>query len=313
MKSFDLAGKKFGIWTAIQPERTTKRGVYWLCQCECGNQKVVLATELNRGKHSSCNKCTPPNQTHGMRYVPEYKTWLHMKDRCNNPNNKNYYHYGGRGIKVCERWQESFENFYQDMGPRPGRGYSVDRINNSGDYEPSNTRWATQRQQANNSRKNVRVTFNGETKTVAQWARKIGLDSNALLYRIQAGWDVERALTEPAEPFEERILTHNGKSQNMAQWAREIGINTTTLHMRINTYGWSVERALTEPVDASKIRLITFNGETKSLSEWAKELGINPTTLSNRINNLGWSVERALSTPLNKNMSRSQDWRSRDS
>jgi hypothetical protein len=119
-----------------------------------------------------------------------------MRTRCTNPNVPNYKDYGGRGIAVCERWR-SFEAFLADMGPRPGLGYSIERINNDGDYEPGNCRWADRAQQSNNRRNNRLLTWNGETKTLAEWSRTTGLDYAALLARLNRGWSVERALSTP--------------------------------------------------------------------------------------------------------------------
>lgn len=123
------------------------------------------------------------------------KTWESMIRRCQNPADKDFHRYGARGIKVCERWM-SYANFVADMNPRP-TGKTLDRINNDGHYEPSNCRWATRREQDNNRRSNHRITFNGETKTIAEWARATGIKVGRLYDRlITEGWTVERALSE---------------------------------------------------------------------------------------------------------------------
>lgn len=120
-----------------------------------------------------------------------------MLDRCRNHNNSDFFYYGGRGIKVCDRWKNSFENFLEDMGERPKRT-SIDRIDNNGNYEPGNCRWATKKEQNNNQRSNINLTFNGKTQTTAQWADELGMNSGTVRYRVnKLGWSAEKALTTP--------------------------------------------------------------------------------------------------------------------
>jgi hypothetical protein len=133
--------------------------------------------------------------THGMTGTPEYQAWRNMYQRCTNPNNPQYDLYGERGVKVCGRWLESFDNFYADMGPRPGRHYSIDRIDTNGDYEPGNCRWATAVQQSNNKRDNRVIEHNGESHTLTEWAAIAGLSKSGLRWRLGNGWPVDDALT----------------------------------------------------------------------------------------------------------------------
>lgn len=164
----DLTGKRFGRWTvlAIHPERYRRAGAsfdLWLCKCDCGTKRVVLGSNLRRGKSTSCGRCiareklrkrvTKHGHTSGGRCTSIYGRWKDMRQRCFNPNNPRYPDYGGREpipVTVCERWRK-FENYYADMGDPP-YGKSIDRINNDGDYEPSNCHWATKSMQVANRR-----------------------------------------------------------------------------------------------------------------------------------------------------------------
>jgi len=118
---------------------------------------------------------------------------MDLKSRCNNPKVRNYNRYGGRGIKVCDRWNE-FENFLEDMGLRPSPNHSIDRINNDGNYEPGNCKWSDRAQQGANKSNNIRLVYNGESKTASEWARLTGVKYRTLLCRIKRGWDAERII-----------------------------------------------------------------------------------------------------------------------
>ena len=151
-------GDKYDRLTIVKEvENINMKNVrFFLCSCECGNQKVIALNSLRRGDTKSCG-CyrkqivTERSVTHGLWGQPLYNTWVNMKQRCYNPNFRDYKNWGGRGIKVCDRWINSFSNFINDMGERPD-GKSLDRINNDGDYEPSNCRWATSKEQIKNQR-----------------------------------------------------------------------------------------------------------------------------------------------------------------
>ena len=135
---------------------------------------------------------------HGLAGTSINDCYHSMKSRCYNKNDKDYALYGGRGIKVCKRWRDSFEAFFEDMGPKPSPKYSLDRYpNKDGDYEPGNCRWATWREQQNNRRNNRRLTLNGKTHTITQWERITGISNHTIRARIRMGWSVEKALTTP--------------------------------------------------------------------------------------------------------------------
>lgn len=145
-------------------------------------------------------------KTHGYSHAvngaptPEYKAWASMKQRCLNLSAVDYPKYGGRGIKICERWLASFSNFLEDMGPRPLR-HSLDRVNNDGDYEPSNCRWSTHREQNANSRNCRYLEFNGERRLLGHWATELGISDYRLSWRLAHGWTVERTLTTPTRKW----------------------------------------------------------------------------------------------------------------
>lgn len=178
--------------------------VTFLATCDCGNSIICLGRNLRSTSVSSCG-CLRKEmlrlgpiaaRKHGMHLSRTYCSWQHIKRRCNNRAAREYPHYGGRGIAVCSRWMNSFENFLEDMGEVPP-DMSIDRINNDGNYEPSNCRWATPRQQALNKRSNCVLTFKGKTMTVTEWADKLGMIAHSLQNRIGRGWSTERALTTP--------------------------------------------------------------------------------------------------------------------
>lgn len=136
--------------------------------------------------------------THGMRYFQEYKVWTDMKSRCLNKKDTGFRNYGGRGIKVCNRWLK-FENFYFDMGEIPSKGYRLDRIDNDSNYSKLNCRWATKSQQERNKRTNRVLSHNGRTMCVTAWAECLGFNPVTLFVRLNRGWSVARTLTKPVE------------------------------------------------------------------------------------------------------------------
>lgn len=178
--------------------KASNGGSMWNIECACGTPMVVWAESFKRGV--LCRKCrnallAAHRTTHGMRYRSEYKIWMGMLLRCRDPKNRNWRLYGGRGITVCERWQEKFENFFEDMGPRP-KGTSLDRIDNNKGYSPENCRWATLKTQANNRRTNRTITFNGRTQTYKQWADELGLSPTTIRIRSLSGWPIWKVLSK---------------------------------------------------------------------------------------------------------------------
>ena len=169
----------------------------WVCKCDCGNIRSVYLTHLRGGKTVSCGchsaeACGNRMRTHGMSSTATYRVWRGLLSRCRNPSVKGYKDYGGRGIKVCDRWL-SFESFLQDMGKRPA-GKSIDRIDPNGDYEPNNCRWATADEQQSNKRSNVFVEIDGVVRTQSQWQRILGVPYSTLSLRISKGMSPKDAL-----------------------------------------------------------------------------------------------------------------------
>jgi hypothetical protein len=197
-----LPGTRIAHWTVLgyshkEIHGRTHRQYFW-CRCDCGREKQVLWADLQRGGTSSCLWCATVR--HGgyrnQRASPEYATWCAMHSRCRRPRNASYARYGGRGIRVCERWN-SFENFLADMGPRPSLAHQIDRVDNNGNYEPSNCKWSSISEQANNRCTNRNITVGGETLTVVQWAHRLGVSTRVIWWRLGAGWSEEQAVTEP--------------------------------------------------------------------------------------------------------------------
>ncbi len=215
MGSFiDITGEKFGRWTAIA--RTLKdRGSYWDVVCECGSSGSVDGSALRSGATLSCGcynrEVNSARKTHGGRNKPEYQIWCAMKQRCINPNHIEYPRYGARGIKLCPEWFDDFGAFYAELGDRPSRAHSIDRIDNNKDYQPRNCRWANLETQNNNKRNNLIVEYQGLKLPIFYAAQKAGAGVTARLAgdRLRNGWSVSRALETPVRP-----------TKPYSQWAR---------------------------------------------------------------------------------------------
>ncbi len=191
----EMAGRTYGHLTVVKRDGANKlQQARWLCTCVCGKSVTALGAKLRNGSTTSCG-CMKgkANRTHGQRGTPTHNTWCAMKQRCNYAQSKQYPAYGGRGITVCARWNDSFENFLADMGERP-KGMTIDRIDSDGNYEPKNCRWATDPDQQRNRRSTILVERNGVTKCVKDWCDELGLKPDAVYGRIRRGATPSEAL-----------------------------------------------------------------------------------------------------------------------
>lgn len=191
----DLAGNRYGDLTVLSYVRTSTKGASWLCICDCGNETTVRANSLRKGHTKSCG-CLQIKKarTHGLSHSAEYRAWDAMKRRCLNKRTRFYSLYGGRGIKVCDRWKQDFQAFFDDMGARPSPRHSIDRIDNDGDYEPENCRWALQTDQIRNRRNSIRFAVMGELLTQSEMADRYGIPFGTLRSRLRRGWSIDRAI-----------------------------------------------------------------------------------------------------------------------
>lgn len=192
----DMSGRRFGRLLVIGRAANSGRGVRWECQCDCGQRKVVPGDSLRCGKSKSCGclqreTTAARNKTltkHGMCLSPEYTSWRRMLARCYSPSAKSHKYYASRGITVCQRWIESFAAFHEDMGDRPSYKHSIDRIDNDGNYEPGNCRWATWNEQANNRRGCVSVTAFGVSMPMRAWSKVTGVNRCTIGWRRRRGY-----------------------------------------------------------------------------------------------------------------------------
>lgn len=205
MKTKNLSGLVFGLLTVIEEVHTSENKAIrpshrkWVCRCACGKYSSVSSASLGHGKTKSCGclRLKGREPRHGDTNSHEYEVWSQMKRRCLNPKNPAYKNYGGRGITVCERWLNSYENFIADMGRRPSDLHSIDRINNDGNYEPSNCKWSTRLEQCANKRGLVILEITGLRMSKNRWAESFGIKPATLDRRLKLGWTPYDAVTTP--------------------------------------------------------------------------------------------------------------------
>lgn len=210
-KTHNLLNRRFGSLLVIAKgdDIINKNGSHssaWVCRCECGNVKTVVATTLLSGATKSCGCLAIKTRTsHGGSKTRPYNIWTNIKQRCNNSNNSGYKNYGGRGIKVCDAWQDDYAEFerwaYQN-------GYNdtltIDRINNDGDYTPRNCRWVDKHTQDNNKRTNVMLEYDGERHTLMEWSKIRGVSYHLLQGRHKLGWTAKEIIETPVQQHKRR-------------------------------------------------------------------------------------------------------------
>lgn len=313
-KAYDLSFQRFGRLTAlyriddyISPNGNKKSR--WLCVCDCGNCTAVTTNQLIKGGTKSCGCLKKElskvngkkNFKHGEGKTRLYNIWRGIKSRCCNPSDHDWKNYGGRGITMCEEWKNSYIAF-RDWALAHGYrdNLTIDRIDVNGGYYPDNCRWATVKEQCNNTRVNRFLTWDGVTKTKTQWAEEYDISPQVLAYRMdQVGMDIGEALTTPVE--NNHYVTYNGETKSLTEWAETVDVPYHTLKARINALNWPVEKAFETPVmskpSSGNRKKITYNGETLSKVEWSERTGIPANVITNRLGR-GWSVEEALTTPV---------------
>lgn len=274
----DMTGKTIGRLTVIsrylgeRPDNSTS--AFWNCKCLCGNHTIVSGTQLRTERTKSCGclviegakkRFLKHGHKRGKRnggYTATYTAYSHMMYRCYNSNDKYFYNYGGRGISVCERWKNNFNNFLTDMGEKP-ENTELDRIDNNGNYEPGNCRWTTKTQNLRNTRANAYIEYNGRNLCVAEWSDITGLSQSTINRRKALGWSNEEILdtkkydngdVSPREKasFNNRInsqfVEYNGRRLTVTQLARETGKDRRKPSWRIKN-GWNVDKALSDGND----------------------------------------------------------------
>lgn len=199
----DLTGRKFGRWKVLNFSHMNRhKNTCWLCECECGKRNTVIGTSLTRGHSKSCgcffrDEVKRRNTTHALSNTNLHGTWNHMRDRCCNPKHAQYKYYGGRGITVCDEWRKDFLSFYNwAMANGYGEGLTIDRIDNDGNYEPNNCRWATRKEQMNNTSRNIIVFYNAEEMTLQRLCELSGIPYSTLYKRYYKG-DRGKLLVRP--------------------------------------------------------------------------------------------------------------------
>lgn len=211
MKTIDISNNRYGKLVAIERSTNISGKTAWKCVCDCGNITYVSTSNLTCNRIRSCGclkleKLLERSTTHNQRHTYLYEVWKGIRQRCKNPKHPSYHNYGGRGIKVCDEWDKSFQAFYDWSYTN---GYStenqkneklkltIDRIDNNGNYEPCNCRWVDRKVQASNTRLAKLFTINGETKCLSEWCKLFGIKRNTIYRRIKNGWTIEKALTTP--------------------------------------------------------------------------------------------------------------------
>jgi len=240
----ELTGQKFNYLTALRFSHSSKGKALWVFQCDCGKTITTRGGDVTMGKSKSCGCKTSEYISaskfkHGLLGHPLYTVWSHIKDRCYNPNSKHFHRYGGRGITVCARWLNDFKAFYDDMLPLYIEGFSIDRVDNNGNYEPSNCRFADAKQQSLNKENNRRIdTEEWGSITISEASERTGIFLQTLYHRVNSKYKNKNILREPGI----KINTPWGLLSRQEAAAKS-GISYRTIKSRIQL-GWPEDRLL---------------------------------------------------------------------
>lgn len=241
-------GNVYGLLTVVALSRKRNGRTAFTCKCTCGSLLDVIVSSLRNGNTKSCGcyqkeKASVAKSTHKKSNSPEYQTWCNIKRRCYNDKNIDFHNYGGRGIEVCERWLNSFENFYYDMGERPSNEHSIERVRVNGNYEPNNCIWATIDIQSHNRRNNHRIVVDGISYTITQLETKWGIYRGSIYYYLSIGksdeWIVDNLSTNNRFFFEV-----NGQKKKLKHWSIYYAVNYLTLRYRVLNKKESVIEAI---------------------------------------------------------------------
>jgi hypothetical protein len=221
-----------------------------ILKCKCGKEFIGRLYFYTSEQHKSCGcRINSKSKIHSKTKTVEFETWTSMKKRCYGTWHKAYHNYGGRGITVCDRWLEKngrgFLNFLEDMGPRPDPEYSLDRINNDGNYEPGNVKWSTKKEQSNNRRVSHFLTFNGISKTIMEWARELNIAETTIHNRLKRGLSVEETLITPIKT--EMSCTIEGENKTLSEWVEIYNISKDNVYNRLQK-GWDLEKSIVTPM-----------------------------------------------------------------
>ena len=312
-----LDGEVFGKLTVVSTFKKVTQDqqgyrIMCRCLCACGSVAEIDAYSVTSGRTVSCGcvrrKTRDPNIT-GKKFKAEYVSWQKMKQRCYAKDDGDYTSYGRRGIKVCDRWmgEYGFENFILDMGSKPDDSYSIDRIDNDGNYTPENCRWATPKEQANNRRNNSRIMYKGEELTIEECANRLGIKVSTLRSRLATLGDktindvlVKGLLRKPSRKSDTILLTVGEETKSIAEWSVVVDIGVAVLLDRYDA-GWDHHKIIAtpitkrEPAGSVKNIMVTHNGDTKTLGDWAKFLGKDYNTIRSRYLS-GMPIDKVLST-----------------
>jgi hypothetical protein len=241
-KLIDITGQKFGKLTVIKIAKNKNGRVYWECKCDCGNpiQQIIESYPLRHGQTKSCGCIVGEN--HGKTNTRLYQIWINMKSRCYNKNVPEYKYYGAKGVIICNDWFNSFNVFY---GWAINNGYddnlTIDRIDVSGNYEPNNCKWVTEKAQCNNRTTNIYIEIDGEIKTLKQWCEIKNINYNMVFQRYQRyGLDLKKLFDQ--QPIDEKFFTYNGYTLNLKQWADIMNINYKTFMARYYRHGFNPDK-----------------------------------------------------------------------